>query len=52
VTRFASALATLVIVIDDPAAGGDIVAERELLMGLDGAARALRPDGKPLAPQC
>jgi hypothetical protein len=51
VTRFANALTTLVIVIDDPAAGGDIVAERELLLGLDGALRALRPDGKPLAPQ-
>jgi large repetitive protein len=51
VTRFAAPLTTLVIAVDDPAAGGAMLDGRQLLMGLDGAERALGRDGEPLAPQ-
>ncbi len=50
-TVFADAPRTVVVVLDDPAAGGDTVAERELLLGLDGAQRVLDAAGLPLAPQ-
>ena len=39
-TRFADPISTVVIVIDDPAAFGDPVSGRQLLLGLDGAVRA------------
>jgi hypothetical protein len=39
-TRFAEPVSTVVIVIDDPAAFGDPVDGRQLLLGLEGAVRA------------
>ncbi len=39
-TTFAAAPAAVVIILDDPAAFGDPVAGRQLLLGLDGAERA------------
>jgi large repetitive protein len=39
-TTFAQAPSTVVIILDDPAAFGDDVAGRQLLLGLDGASRA------------
>jgi hypothetical protein len=49
-TTFAGAPRTVVIVLDDPAASGDPVAARQLLLGLDGARRALDKTGHERAP--
>jgi large repetitive protein len=44
-TRFSDALTTVVIVLDDPEAFGDAAGGRQLLLGLDGAARAVDAAG-------
>jgi hypothetical protein len=49
-TTFAQAPKTVVIVLDDPAAFGDVVEARQLLLGLDGARRALDVAGKERPP--
>ncbi|MEO6525022.1 MAG: DUF6603 domain-containing protein [Gemmatimonadaceae bacterium] len=49
-TTFASAPTTVVIVLDDPAAFGDIVGGRQLLLGLDGADRAVDASGRERPP--
>ena len=49
-TTFAEAPATVVVVLDDPAAFGDSVGVRQLLLGLDGAARALDALGEERPP--
>ncbi len=48
-TTFAGAPRCVLVILDDPAAAGDPVAARQLLMGLDGAARA-RDGGAERAP--
>ncbi|MGH9270372.1 MAG: hypothetical protein ACRDZ2_03790, partial [Ilumatobacteraceae bacterium] len=45
VTTFSESVTTVVVVVDDPAAFGDPVGGRQLLLALDGAARATGPDG-------
>jgi hypothetical protein len=49
-TTFAQAPRTVVIVLDDPAAFGDVVEARQLLLGLDGASRALDAPGRERPP--
>ena len=49
-TTFAGAPRTVLIVLDDPAAAGDPVAARQLLLGLDGAERARDAAGGERAP--
>ena len=49
-TTFTQALNCVLIVLDDPAAGGQPVDGRQLLMGLDGATRALDELGFERAP--
>jgi large repetitive protein len=49
-TTFGAALTTVVVALDDPAAFGSEVAGRQLLLGLDGAERALDAAGQPRAP--
>jgi hypothetical protein len=49
-TTFAAAPRTVVIVLDDPAAFGDTVGGRALLLGLDGAARARGASGQERPP--
>lgn len=49
-TTFAQAPRTVVIVLDDPAAFGDVVEARQLLLGLDGASRALDAPGQERPP--
>lgn len=49
-TTFAQAPKTVVIVLDDPAAFGDVVEARQLLLGLDGANRALDGSGQERPP--
>ncbi|MFT3666668.1 DUF6603 domain-containing protein [Piscinibacter sp.] len=49
-TTFAVAARTVLIVLDDPAAAGQPVSARQLLLGLDGAARALDAAGNERAP--
>ncbi len=49
-TLFTQAPTTVVIVLDDPAAFGDAVGARQLLLGLDGAVRARDAAGEDRAP--
>jgi hypothetical protein len=49
-TTFAEAPKTLLVVLDDPAAAGDPVSARRLLLGLDGAVRARDAAGTERAP--
>jgi hypothetical protein len=49
-TTFAEGVKTVVIVLDDPASFGDPVSGRQLLLGLDGAERALAATGKERPP--
>jgi len=49
-TTFTGVPRTVVIVLDDPAAAGDPVAARQLLLGLDGATRLHEADGSDRAP--
>jgi large repetitive protein len=49
-TTFAGAPTTVVIVLDDPAAFGDTVGGRTLLLGLDGATRARDAAGRDKPP--
>jgi hypothetical protein len=49
-TTFAQAPKTVVVVIDDPAAFGNVVEGRQLLLGLDGASRALDAPGQERPP--
>ncbi|MBK9316487.1 MAG: hypothetical protein IPM55_19920 [Acidobacteria bacterium] len=49
-TTFSEGVTAVALVIDDPAAFGDQVDGRQLLMGLDGASRALNADGSERAP--
>jgi len=49
-TTFTTAPTTVVVVLDDPAAFGDIVDGRTLLLGLDGARRAVDPAGRERPP--
>jgi hypothetical protein len=49
-TTFAAPVRTVLIVLDDPGAAGHPVADRQLLLGLDGAARALDATGAESAP--
>ena len=49
-TTFAIKPRTVLIALDDPAAAGDPVAARQLLLGLDGAARARDAAGNERAP--
>ncbi|MEJ8848347.1 DUF6603 domain-containing protein [Variovorax rhizosphaerae] len=49
-TTFSEALRTVVIVLDDPAAFGDTIDARQLLMGLDGAARVQDALGNDVPP--
>jgi len=50
VTTFSEAPRTVVIVLDDPAAFGDAVGSRQLLLGLDGAERKTDAAGEPVPP--
>ncbi|HEY2929113.1 hypothetical protein, partial [Piscinibacter sp.] len=49
-TTFTGVPRTVVIVLDDPAAAGDPVSARQLLLGLDGATRVHEADGTERAP--
>ncbi|CAH0137466.1 hypothetical protein SRABI26_00389 [Arthrobacter sp. Bi26] len=49
-TRFAEQLGSVVFILDDPAALGDPMTGRGLLLGLDGATRATGLDGEELPP--
>jgi hypothetical protein len=49
-TTFSEAPSTVVVVLDDPAAFGDAVGARQLLLGLDGADRALDAAGQERPP--
>ncbi len=49
-TRFAAPVTTVVLVLDDPNAFGDVQDGRDLLLALSGAARATDAAGRPLAP--
>jgi hypothetical protein len=49
-TTFADAPTTVVIVLDDPAAFGDVAGGRQLLLGLDGADRARDAAGRERPP--
>jgi hypothetical protein len=49
-TTFSIAPRTVLIALDDPASTGDPVTARQLLLGLDGATRALDAAGKERAP--
>lgn len=49
-TTFAIAARTVLIALDDPAASGEPVEARQLLLGLDGATRALDAAGNERAP--
>ncbi|MDB5752846.1 MAG: putative transcriptional activator SRCAP-like protein, partial [Ramlibacter sp.] len=49
-TSFSMAQRTVLVALDDPAAAGDPVAARQLLLGLDGATRARDAASKDLAP--
>ena len=49
-TTFSVAARTVLIALDDPAAAGDPVAARQLLLGLDGASRARDAAGNARAP--
>ena len=49
-TTFAQPPKTIVVVLDDPAAAGEPVAARRLLLGLDGASRALDAAGHERPP--
>jgi hypothetical protein len=49
-TTFAEAPRTVLIVLDDPAVNGEDIAGRQLLLGLDGAARATDAAGNERAP--
>ena len=49
-TTFANAPRTVVVVLDDPASAGDPVDGRQLLLGLDGASRALDAAGREKPP--
>jgi hypothetical protein len=49
-TTFSTAPSTVVVVLDDPAAFGDSVDGRTLLLGLDGAHRALDAAGRERPP--
>jgi hypothetical protein len=49
-TTFAEAPRTVLIVLDDPAVTGEDIAGRQLLLGLDGAARATDAAGNEQAP--
>jgi large repetitive protein len=49
-TTFTGVPRTVVIVLDDPAAAGDPVQARQLLLGLDGATRLRNADGTERAP--
>ena len=49
-TTFTQAPRTVVIALDDPAAFGDVVGSRRLLLGLDGASRALDGSGQERPP--
>lgn len=49
-TTFSIAARTVLIALDDPAAAGDPVAARQLLLGLDGAVRARDAAGNERAP--
>jgi hypothetical protein len=49
-TTFSMTPRTVLIALDDPAAAGDPVAARQLLLGLDGAVRARDANGKERAP--
>lgn len=49
-TTFAQTPKTVVVVLDDPAAFGDVVGARQLLLGLDGADRALDAAGQERPP--
>ena len=49
-TTFTQAPKTVVVVLDDPAAFGDPVGARQLLLGLDGADRALDAAGQERPP--
>jgi hypothetical protein len=49
-TTFAGTPRTVVVVLDDPASAGDNLDGRQLLLGLDGAARALDGAGRETPP--
>ncbi|MFN7929971.1 MAG: hypothetical protein U0Y68_19035, partial [Blastocatellia bacterium] len=49
-TTFAEGVKTVVIVLDDPAAFGDPTGGRQLLLGLDGAARVREANGEERPP--
>ena len=49
-TTFAQAPSTVVVVLDDPAAFGDMISQRQLLLGLDGADRARDVSGQERPP--
>jgi hypothetical protein len=49
-TTFAAPVRTVLIVLDDPGAAGNPVADRQLLLGLDGATRTLDAIGAESAP--
>lgn len=49
-TTFTQAPKTVVVVLDDPAAFGDQIGARQLLLGLDGADRALDASGQERPP--
>lgn len=49
-TTFAAPVRTVLIALDDPGAAGDPVSDRQLLLGLDGATRALDASGAERAP--
>jgi len=49
-TTFAGVPRTVVIVLDDPAAAGDPVSARQLLLGLDAGTRLREADGRERAP--
>ncbi|HPG77221.1 MAG TPA: hypothetical protein PK756_01065 [Piscinibacter sp.] len=49
-TTFAGAPRTVVVVLDDPASAGDDLDGRQLLLGLDGATRALDRAGREKPP--
>ena len=49
-TTFSMATRTVLIVLDDPGAAGDPATDRQLVLGLDGASRALDAAGNERAP--
>ncbi len=49
-TTFAGTARTVVVVLDDPASAGDNLDGRQLLLGLDGATRALDRAGREMPP--